>query len=226
MNTSNSSSVSASSRNGSAESKGSLVYVVDDDKAMRNALGTLMRSVGLRVEAFETPEEFLLQLGPSGPSCLILDVRLRGRSGLIFHQELLKKGMRIPVLFITGHGDIEMGVKAMKAGALDFFPKPFRQQDMLDAVAHALAQDGERLAAESAVSGLQALYASLSPREKEVMKFVLTGLLNKQIASELNVSEITVKVHRGHVMRKMDARSLPDLVRKAERIGVEPYPSH
>jgi FixJ family two-component response regulator len=206
-----------------ATTDGPVIYIVDDDNAVRVALGSLMRSVGLRVEVFESPDEFLRFPHPAGPSCLILDVRLRGKSGMAFHQEIVNSGMRIPVLFMTGHGDLEMGVKAMKAGALDFFAKPFKDQDMLDAVAQALARDTERLAAETALAGLRASYESLSPREKEVMAFVLSGLLNKQIASEMNVSEITVKVHRGQVMRKMKARSMPDLVRKAESLGIEPH---
>ncbi|CAB3793125.1 response regulator transcription factor [Pararobbsia alpina] len=204
----------------------SIIYVVDDDQAIRLALGTLMRSVGLRVEVFESPDEFLRFPHYAGPSCLILDVRLRGKSGMAFHQEILSSGMRIPVVFMTGHGDIEMGVKAMKAGAQDFFAKPFKDQDMLDAVAQALARDRERIAAEAALAGLRAAYDSLSPREKEVMAFVLSGLLNKQIADEMNLSEITVKVHRGQVMRKMEARSMPDLVRKAESLGIAPTPRH
>ena len=208
---------------GAETSARAVVYVVDDDKAMRQALATLMRSVDLRVEVFETPEEFLRCSQAPGPSCLILDVRLRGRSGLAFQQELVQKGVRIPVLFITAHGDIEMGVKAMKAGAHDFFAKPFRQQDMLDAVTQALARDAERLASDSLQANLRAAYATLSQREKEVLSFVLSGLLNKQIASAMNLSEITVKVHRGQAMRKLNARSLPDLVRKAELLGVEPY---
>jgi FixJ family two-component response regulator len=141
---------------------------------------------------------------------------------MAFHQEIVNSGMRIPVVFMTGHGDIEMGVKAMKAGALDFLAKPFKDQDMLDAVAQALAQNSAGLAAEAALADLRALYRSLSPREKEVMAFVLSGLMNKQIASEMNLSEITVKVHRGQVMRKMNARSMPDLVRKAESLGIKP----
>jgi FixJ family two-component response regulator len=201
---------------------GSVVYVVDDDQGIRRALDLLMRSVGLRVETFESPDEFLRFPHSTGPGCLILDVRLRGKSGMAFHQQILDSGMRIPVVFMTGHGDIEMGVKAMKAGALDFFAKPFKDQDMLDAVAQALTRDRERIAAEAALAGLRASYESLSPREKEVMAFVLSGLLNKQIASEMNLSEITVKVHRGQVMRKMNARSMPDLVRKAESLGIEP----
>ena len=209
-----------------AATDGPVIYIVDDDQGIRLALGTLMRSIGLRVEAFESPDEFLRCPHSAGPSCLILDVRLRGKSGMAFHQEIVDSGVRIPVVFMTGHGDIEMGVKAMKAGALDFLAKPFKDQDMLDAVAQALARDSERLAAEAALAGLRASYQSLSPREKEVMGFVLSGLQNKQIASELNLSEITVKVHRGQVMRKMKARSMPDLVRKAESLGIEPPLPH
>jgi FixJ family two-component response regulator len=208
--------------NESRTSDGSVVYVVDDDEGMRRALDLLIRSVGLRVETFESPDEFLRFAHSGGPSCLILDVRLRGKSGMAFHQEIVNSGMHIPVVFMTGHGDIEMGVKAMKAGALDFLPKPFKDQDMLDAVADALARDSERLAAEAALTGLRASYQSLSSREKEVMGFVLSGLLNKQIASAMNLSEITVKVHRGQMMRKMNARSMPDLVRKAESLGIKP----
>jgi FixJ family two-component response regulator len=213
-------------RTETAGDDGPVVYVVDDDKGIRQALDLLLRSVGLRVETFESPDEFLRSPHSAGPSCLILDVRLRGKSGMAFHQEIVNSGMRIPVIFMTGHGDIEMGVKAMKAGALDFLAKPFKDQDMLDAVAQALVRDSERLTAETALAGLRALYASLSPREKEVMGFVLSGLQNKQIASELNLSEITVKVHRGQVMRKMKARSMPDLVRKAESLGIEPPLPH
>jgi FixJ family two-component response regulator len=205
-----------------AATEGPIVYIVDDDKGIRLSLGALMRSVGLRVETFESPDEFLRFPHSAGPSCLILDVRLRGKSGMAFHQEIVNSGMHIPVVFMTGHGDIEMGVKAMKAGALDFLAKPFKDQDMLDAVAQALARDSERLAAEAALTGLRASYQSLSSREKEVMGFVLSGLLNKQIAAEMNLSEITVKVHRGQVMRKMNARSMPDLVRKAESLGIKP----
>jgi len=213
-------------RTETAGADGSVVYVVDDDKGIRQALDALLRSVGLRVETFESPDDFLRSHHPTGPSCLILDVRLRGKSGMAFHQEIVNSGVRIPVVFMTGHGDIEMGVKAMKAGALDFIAKPFKDQDMLDAVAQALARDSERLAAEAALAGLRASYQSLSPREKEVMAFVLSGLLNKQIASEMNLSEITVKVHRGQVMRKMNARSMPDLVRKAESLGIQPRLPH
>ena len=206
-----------------AATEASVVYIVDDDKGIRLSLGALMRSIGLRVEAFESPDEFLRCPPAAGPSCLILDVRLRGKSGMAFHEEIVNRGMRIPVVFMTGHGDIEMVVKAMKTGAQDFFAKPFKDQDMLDAVAQALARDSERLAAEAALSDRRAAYQSLSPREKEVMAFVLSGLLNKQIASEMNLSEITVKVHRGQVMRKMNARSMPELVRMAESLGIEPF---
>lgn len=206
----------------SEATEGSIVYVVDDDEGIRRALDLLLRSVGLRVQTFESPDEFLQFPHSAGPSCLILDVRLRGKSGMAFHQEIVNSGMHIPVVFMTGHGDIEMGVKAMKAGALDFLAKPFKDQDMLDAVAQALAQNSAGLAAEAALADLRALYRSLSPREKEVMAFVLSGLMNKQIASEMNLSEITVKVHRGQVMRKMNARSMPDLVRKAESLGIKP----
>jgi FixJ family two-component response regulator len=206
----------------SEANEGSVVYVVDDDEGIRRALDLLLRSVGLHVQTFGSPDEFLQSPHSTGPSCLILDVRLRGKSGMAFHKEIVNSGMRIPVVFMTGHGDIEMGVKAMKAGALDFLAKPFKDQDMLDAVAQALAQDSGRLAAEAALTGLRASYECLSPREKEVMGFVLSGLLNKQIASEMNLSEITVKVHRAQVMRKMNARSMPDLVRKAESLGIKP----
>ena len=202
--------------------EGSVVYIVDDDKGIRLSLGMLMRSVGLRAEVFESPDEFLRCPPTAGPSCLILDVRLRGKSGMAFHEEIVNRGMRIPVVFMSGHGDIEMVVKAMKTGAQDFFAKPFKDQDMLDAVAQALERDSERLAAEAGLASLRALYQSLSSREKQVMGLVLSGLVNKQIASEMNLSEITVKVHRGHVMRKMNARSMPDLVRKAQSLGVEP----
>ncbi|MFM0226976.1 response regulator transcription factor [Paraburkholderia dipogonis] len=202
-----------------------IVYVVDDEASVRRALTTLMRSVDMHIETFSSPEEFLQHPRPLVPSCLILDVRLRNKNGLAFQQEIVQSGLRIPVLFMTGHGDIEMSVKAMKAGAMDFFAKPFRDQDMLDAVGQALARDATRLASERTVAGLRASYETLSPREKEVLPFILAGLLNKQIASEIDVSEITVKVHRGQVMRKLKARSLPDLVRKAEALGIGPHES-
>jgi FixJ family two-component response regulator len=200
-----------------------MVYVVDDDAGVRRAVAALMRSVDLHVETFAKPEDFLSRLGRSdGPACLVLDVRLRGKNGLTFHQELLDKGLRVPVIFITGHGDIEMCVKAMKAGALDFFAKPFRDQDLLDAVSRALAGEEARVALDAFTAELRACYASLSPREKQVLELVVSGLLNKQIAAQLSLSEITVKVHRGQALRKLKARSMPDLIRKAELLGVRP----
>jgi FixJ family two-component response regulator len=200
-----------------------VVYVVDDDATVRRALSTLLRSVDIHVETFSSPEDFLRHVHTPVPSCLILDVRLRNKNGLAFQQEIAQQGLRMPVVFMTGHGDIEMSVKAMKAGASDFFAKPFRDQDMLDAIGQVLAQDAVRLESNAALAGLRASYTTLSPREKEVMPFVLAGLLNKQIASEMKLSEITVKVHRGQVMRKLNARSLPDLVRKAEALGIQPH---
>jgi FixJ family two-component response regulator len=207
---------------GSNANNSPVVYILDDDESMRIALGGLLRSVGLRVEAFETPKDFLAFPKYAAPSCLILDVRLRGESGLTFQQEIAKNGLQIPVLFITGHGDIEMSVRAMKAGARDFFPKPFRDQDMLDAVGEALKHDGERIAIEQSLAGVRHSYDSLTPRERDVLGFVLAGLMNKQIASEMNLSEITVKIHRGQMMKKMESRSVAELVRKAEAIHLAP----
>lgn len=204
------------------EGQASVVYVIDDDESMRLALSTLLRSTGLRVETFASSQEFLAFPRHDGPSCLILDVRLRGESGLTFQQELANSSLRLPILFMTAHGDIEMSVKAMKAGAVDFFPKPFRDQDMLDAIDQALKRDSERLAGEQSTAALRTAYESLTPREKEVMAFVVKGLMNKQIASEMHLSEITVKIHRGQAMKKMSARSVPDLVRKAEALNTQP----
>jgi FixJ family two-component response regulator len=203
------------------ERRTSVVYVVDDEESMRLALNSLLRSVGLHVETFGSAHEFLAFPKLDAPSCLILDVRLHGKSGLAFQQEMTRSGLRMPILFMTGYGDIEMSVKAMKAGAFDFFPKPFRDQDMLDAVTEALRRDGQRLASERALADLRSTYESLTHREKEVMALVVSGLMNKQIAGQMSLSEITVKMHRGQVMKKMAARSLPDLVRKAESLGVE-----
>lgn len=199
-----------------------VIYILDDDEAMRLALSSLFRSIGLHVETFESSQAFLAFPKYDAPSCLVLDVRLRGESGLAFQDELAKNGLQMPIIFMTGHGDIAMSVKAMKAGAIDFFAKPFREQDMLDAVSNALTRDSERLAAESASAGLREAYASLTPREREVMAFVVTGMLNKQIAGAMNLSEITVKIHRGQVMKKMGARSLADLVRKAQALHIKP----
>jgi FixJ family two-component response regulator len=208
---------------GTAARKLPMVYVIDDDELMRHALSALMRSVGLSVEAFDSPNEFLAFPKSDGPSCLILDVRLRGESGLAFQESIAKSNLRMPILFMTAHGDIEMTVKAMKAGAVDFFPKPFRDQDMLDAVTQALKRDDERLEKEKALVDVRASYETLTPRERDVMGFVLAGLMNKQIASEMSLSEITVKIHRGQIMRKMNTRSVAELVRKAEAIQIAPH---
>nr|WP_057924899.1 response regulator transcription factor [Burkholderia ambifaria] len=199
-----------------------VAYVVDDDASMREALDALLRSIGLRVETFESAQEFLAFPKYSVPSCLILDVRLRGESGLAFQEQIATSNMRLPIIFMTGHGDIAMTVKAMKAGAVDFLAKPFRDQDMLDAVANALARDGQRLIAEQSGLAVRAAYDSLTPREREVMSLVVAGLKNKQIAFELNLSEVTVKIHRGQVMRKMAVRSVADLVRKSASLGATP----
>ena len=198
-----------------------IVYVIDDDESMRFSLSTLLRSIGLRVETFASPQAFLEFKKSNIPSCLILDVRLRSENGLSFQQEMLSRGLHMPILFMTGYGDMAMCVKAMKAGALDFFPKPFRDQDMLDAVTQALARDSQRLAAEESVASLRASYTSLTGREQQVMALVTAGLMNKQIAAEMHLSEITVKVYRGQLMKKMMARSLADLVRKAEALRIE-----
>jgi FixJ family two-component response regulator len=197
-----------------------IIFVVDDDEPLREALRSLFRSVGLKVEMFGSAAELLRTNFPNVASCLVLDVRLPGLSGLDFQTELAKANIHIPIIFMTGHGDIPMSVKAMKAGAVDFLPKPFRDQDMLDAVAMALERDRQRRQAERQLSDLRACWDTLTQREREVMGLVATGLMNKQIAGELGVSEITVKIHRGHVMRKMGARSLADLVRMAELLGV------
>ncbi|WP_285415162.1 response regulator transcription factor [Pseudomonas sp. efr-133-TYG-5] len=199
-----------------------LVYVVDDDESMRLALDGLLRSIGLQVKTFESSQDFLASAQRDVPGCLILDVRLRGESGLAFQEQMEKSGVRTPIVFMTGHGDIAMTVKAMKAGAVDFLAKPFRDQDMLDAVASALARDSERLRLEQSGAALRDAFAALTQREREVLRFVISGLMNKQIAAQLNLSEVTVKVHRGQVMKKLGARSVADLVRMAESLGVEP----
>ena len=196
------------------------VYVVDDDEAMREALGSLFRSVSLKVETFGSAADLLRSKVPDVASCLVLDVRLPGLSGLDFQAELGKANIHIPIIFMTGHGDIPMSVQAMKAGAVDFLTKPFRDQDMLDAVAAALERDHKRRQDEHRVADLRLRLDGLTEREREVMGLVTAGLMNKQIAGELGLSEITVKIHRGHVMRKMAARSLADLVRMAEVLGV------
>ncbi len=204
----------------SATARSSIVYVIDDDVSLRDALSSLFRSVGLQVELFGSAAELLQKKLPEIPSCLVLDIRLPGVSGLDFQAQLARSGIRMPVIFMTGHGDIPMSVRAMKAGAVDFLTKPFRDQDMLDAVFSALETDRKQLESDQSAADLTAHYQSLTAREKEVMAYVTKGLMNKQIAGELGLSEITVKIHRGHVMRKMGVRSLADLVRAAEKLGL------
>ena len=198
----------------------SIVFVVDDDAALREALKDLFRSVSIRVEAFASAPEFLQAELPNIPSCLVLDVRLPGLSGLDFQTELANASIHIPIIFITGHGDIPMSVRAMKAGAIEFLTKPFRDQDLLDAVQAALNRDRTRRENAESTSNLKAKFETLTPREQEVLALVTAGLLNKQIAAEIGVSEITVKVHRGNVMRKMEAKSLAELVRMADAVSV------
>jgi FixJ family two-component response regulator len=197
-----------------------VVYVVDDDDSVRKALSSLVRSVGLRVETFASTSEFVAAKRTGGPSCLILDVRLPGVSGLDFQTELAKADTLIPIIFITGHGDIPMSVKAMKAGAVEFLTKPFRDQDLLDAIQVALERSRSSQESQKAVSELKARFETLTPREQEVMAKVTGGLLNKQVAAEIGVSEITVKVHRGNVTRKMGAKSFAELVRMADALGI------
>jgi FixJ family two-component response regulator len=199
----------------------SIVFVVDDDASLREAIKSLLRSVGLEVEVFATTSEFLKNRIPDAPACLVLDIRLRGVSGLDFQAELAKANVNIPIVFITGHGDIPMTVRAMKAGAVEFLTKPFRDQDLLDSVQIALDRDRTRRAKDEAVDEIRAHFDGLTPREQEVIAFVTAGLMNKQIAAELGVSEITVKVHRGNVMKKMGARSVAELVRMADALGIK-----
>jgi FixJ family two-component response regulator len=200
----------------------SFVYVVDDDEPTRQSLSALFRSVGLRVQTFGSAHEFLSFQRPDVPSCLILDVRLPYESGLELQQQLLKADLPISIIFISGHGDVPMTVQVMKAGALDFLTKPFRDQDILDSVASALRHDAERLHSERSNSDLQYRYRSLSARERAVMGYVVAGLMNKQIAAQMNLSEITIKKHRAQAMKKMASRTLAEFVRKGEILRIEP----
>ena len=200
----------------------SVVFIVDDDASMRGALENLIGSVGLEVRAFSSPQEFLADQRPDAPGCLVLDVRLPGKSGLAFQEDLVKAGIALPVIFITGHGDIPMSVRAMKAGAMEFLTKPVDDQVLLDAVHAAIERDRQKRRTAAQLAELQARYRTLTEREREVMKLVAAGRANKQVAGDLGISEVTVKVHRGQVMRKMRARSLADLVRMVDRLGPIP----
>lgn len=196
------------------------VFVVDDDQSMQRALALLLKSVGLDVCVFSSTADLLRHKFPDVPSCLVLDVRLPGISGLDFQGELAKSGIKLPIIFMTGFGDIPMSVRAMKAGAVDFLTKPFRDQDMLDAVGRAIENDRVRRSNDDAMSEIRARFESLTPREREVMALVSAGLMNKQVAAEIGLSVITVKIHRGHIMKKMRAKSLAELVIMADALGI------
>jgi len=198
------------------------VFIIDDDRGMRQAIHDLVESVGLRAESFATSEEFLGRKQIGRPSCLVLDVRLPQMSGLDFQRRLTETGMQIPIIFVTAHGDIPMSVRALKSGAVEFLTKPFRDQDLLDAIQHALERDQAAQKQEAEIRDLQERYRGLTTREQEVMTLVVSGMLNKQIASEIGASEATVKVHRGHVMQKMHAGSVVDLVRMADKLKLSP----
>lgn len=197
-------------------------YIVDDDESLRGALDSLFRSVGIATRQFSSAAEFLAEPHVESPACMVLDVRLPGANGLDFQDQLIEMGVPIPIVFMTGHADVPMSVRAMKAGAVDFLAKPFRDQDMLDAVTSALERDRARRAELSKTDDVRTRFATLSPREQQVMTLVAAGKLNKQVAGDLELSEITVKIHRGSAMRKMGAKSLADLVRMAEALGLRP----
>jgi len=198
------------------------VFIVDDDRSMRQAIQDLVESVGLRAEAYATGQEFLRRQRTSDPSCLVLDVRLPQMSGLDFQRQLADTGVQIPIIFITAHGDIPMSVRALKSGAVEFLTKPFRDQDLLDAIQQALQRDSGARAQQTEIQALEQRFQSLTVREREVMTLVVSGMLNKQIAAELGASEATVKIHRGHVMEKMQAGSIVELVRMADKLKVSP----
>jgi FixJ family two-component response regulator len=208
------------STSATTDTGGPTVLVVEDDESVRRALKNLFESVGLEVQLFGSASDMLQSKLPATASCLVLDVRLPGLSGLDFQTELAKANIHIPIIFMSGHGDIPMTVRAMKGGAVDFLTKPFRDQEMLDAVGAAIERDRKRREVDKIVSDLQARFETLTPREREIFALVSSGLMNKQIAAELNLAQITVKIHRGHITRKMGAKSLAELVRQAEALGI------